>query len=114
MSFRFVKWVPFREVQLGDIVGERVTEAYEITQTRVLGDPVHPRIVLNLKDAGVYTNQPDAIIGLLRRPYPEGKTEVQMMAEARDAADFFAERGMGIVPLREALEAYELGKPEKA
>ena len=104
----------FRDIREKDVVCEREGEVLEVVH--ILDDTDNnslPRLILYNPNSTrfIIMGHPDQYIGLLYRPWPEGKTEQDMRTDLRGAAGFFHERNMGLEPLREALDAYELGKP---
>ena|SRR3989344_5788950 len=118
----FVKAIRFKDVLVGDVACEYHGDNHRVETSGVSTLVFDDRdVILNtcaLSDMGKSTlvGHPDKFIGLLHRPRPEGKTEADMKRtalglarhvlaasdEAQDAA---------MVELREALEAWELGKP---
>lgn len=94
-----------------------------------------PRILLICKGGMLYRGRLSEYIGLLHRPYPEGKTEAGMSDEVSGLAFQVFELGdknyekwmqtgklpvsavpgfdEAVVCLRETIEVYELGKPQK-
>ena len=116
----FIKAIRFNEVKVGDVVcGE--TEDIRGEVLRVFHDTELGwlRIVLVCKHLRLY-GRPEEIIGLVRRPGPEGKTEDQMLGgvvvlagslvgqrEHCDQASVL----IGLDKLHDAIEAYKLGKP---
>ncbi len=103
-----MKAICFKDVLPGDVVCKEVGRTRQVGAVSAERDPY---VELFFREGGFTKGRPEELIGLVHRPWPEGKTKEQMLAELRLAAAFFAEKGMGWVPLREALEAYELGKP---
>lgn len=122
MEERFVKAIQFKDVQKGDVVCFWTDCLLEVSEVEV-----HPdHVVLHAKDAsggppgGKLPGSPEEFIGLLHRPWPEGKTERYMLHEISAKAYEFneaaeegdVERARAVAQsLREAIEAWELSKP---
>jgi len=107
-----MKAISLGEVRVGDVV--RVRAGWEARKVLAVTPPGENGMMSVHLEGDEYPehDHQGLILELVYRPLTDGKTEAQMLAEARDAAGFFAERGMGIVPLRELMDAYELGKPQ--
>lgn len=111
----FVKAICFKDVQVDDVVCK---QAYKFLEVGGLSEARDPYIELFIKGGGIITGRPNELIGLVRRPRPEGKTEGDMLNEIRRCAFRAVEPGRPIIPelkaLLEAIEAHELSKsPEK-
>lgn len=124
----------FQDIRPGDVVCEKEGEYYEIERCGSLLI-THPNIHLYIKDKGLANlyGHPDQIIGLLYRPWPEGKTEMDMLRNISFQAFWTYELKVkmnepwvhggelpkkaspeldeAITKLHELIEVYELGKP---
>jgi len=111
-----MKAICFKDVRPGDVVCEEMGEPHEILKVQGPIDQIYPIVVLYIKDAGILQNKPDAIIGLLHRPWPEGKTEKDMLNEVVELAlgiclPYPDPQDIALDKLHKASEEYELGKP---
>lgn len=126
-----MKAIRFRDVRPGDVVsqGARTRPEDVMEVVGVEGPPVEGyREMVGLCVKGMsarFFGLADKVLLLVRRPWPEGKTEEDMLDRLRQAARraelVLAARpcpptsnpdpAVVIAGLREALDAYELGKP---
>ncbi len=113
---RFIKAIRYGDVRPGDVVTRSIDERHQISRIDVGNDG---RIRLYIGDSDVYlAGPPNQLIGLTYRPWATGGHGhsvrlVEMLArEFLLRHDFASERERAkVVALREALEAYELGRP---
>lgn len=112
----FVKAIRFKDVKPGDVVCEKIGSTPVTIREITVG---RDDVVLWPKNGNItLPGHPDAIIGLVHRPRPEGMTEVDMLERIQSALretiqrvehePFRAEDALRAV--REVLEAWELDK----
>ena len=99
-----MKSIPFKDVKPGDVV-LRYADGEPRKVERAQGT------VLVFKNNEAINGTPNQLIGLVHRPWPEGKTEEEMLDAVINAAHrpgvFHSYR---LSELRAALDAYELGE----
>lgn len=117
----FIQAVRFSDVRMGDVVCKKVGENCEITGWEQASEATYPKRILYRRDGGTIEGHPDELIGLVHRPW--SKPEFYMMGDIDCEVRTLSIRWdpvRGISPkvkqdviqiLREAIEAYELGKP---
>ena len=110
-----MKAICFEDVRPGDVVCRKVGRSCTVGALSIEQDPY---IQLFTREEGFVMGRPGELIGLLHRPWPEGKTEGDMWREVMVlVSDLYGQnlpslRALGLATqLREAIEAYELGKP---
>ncbi len=112
-----IKGVPIAlyEVQRGDVV---MAEAGRACKVKELPREVSTgEACMEYELPGIVTGSQNRIVGLIHRPWPEGKTEEDMINDVlvamistgatRSREDFKQK----LPALREAIEAWELSKP---
>ena len=117
----FIKVVPLSEIRVGDVVVYEVNDRTGWPVEKIVVDG--GKILLLFGGPFSRTDRPDRLVGLIHRPWPEGKTERDMEYAAHDAFMEFVVKTIGrpIVTacqhesfraFLDAYEAYELGKSE--
>lgn len=115
-----LKAIRFKDVRPGDVVCK---EADRPRKVGAVSEERDPYIQLFTREGGFFQGKPEEVIGLLHRPWPEGKPKWQMLTELGRASavvaamiaqvdydeDIFRAQ---VAFLRNALDAYELGKPQ--
>ncbi|MEK7638241.1 MAG: hypothetical protein AAB375_02350 [Patescibacteria group bacterium] len=126
-----VKAIRFADVKQGDVVSRGLTEEYERFTAAESAEPFEQTgvISIRLKNGGKLLGNPDELIGLLHRPWPEGKTdrkwrkeiEVLLLIAWRAVEEDNWQHGpdygrsdLHLAALHKAMDAYELGKPAQA
>lgn len=122
-----LKSIPFRDVRVGDVVCVQEGVKLKVVDIGEGSNDAPADVQLHMEGGGVRCGYPDELIGLCYRPYPEGKTAQQMRDEIWRHAQRLASlmdggghievhlSGVDVIigQLREAMDAYELGKSEK-
>ncbi len=120
--------IPFRDVRAGDVVCIEEGVRLRVEDISEGSNDTSTDIILNIERGGMHHGWPNELIGLCYRPWPEGKTAQQMrdeiwrhaqrLASLMDGGGHIEDHLSGvdviIGQLREAMDAYELGKPEKS
>lgn len=123
----FVKMIRFRDVRPGDVICK---EAHQPREVGAVSKEQDPYVDLFIRDGGLIMGRPEEIIGLIHRPWPDGKTEQDMLkaifsiikkiptvsygAPKQLFEEFWSTALIMCTPeLGEAIDAYELGKPQE-
>lgn len=123
----FARAISFKDVRPGDMVAEGSGEIFGWYQVTACETPNAATVYLYIVGGNVLVGFPHQLIGLFHRPWPEGKTEREMLnaievplrkcveGSVEEDGSIYVDLRRGEVldfsVLRDAIEAYELGKP---
>lgn len=120
-----LKAICLKDVLPGDVVFHTPGECYKVADvSRLFG----PEVPDHLESIALFivgnpcfqiSGPANEVIGLLHRPWLEGKTEAQMQEDILELAGRLlncpeSEKDETARQLRETIEAYELGKPPES